>query len=151
MHTERLDKAASATSIACAVHCALSPLVLPLLPLAAGHIVGPALEWTFVMISLVLGTSSLTHSFRVVHRDWRALLLFTAGFAVLLSVRVAEPPGTLEALGVFGAASLLVAAHVLNLRLGRSHREHACRCACHQAEAGSAEESAHAERALLGP
>jgi hypothetical protein len=131
MHAEHLDKAGSATSIACAIHCALSPLVLPLLPLTLGHLAGPALEWGFVATSLALGTASLSHSYRVVHRDWRAISLFISGFAVLMVVRILEPPGTFEPIGVFGATSLIVSAHVLNMRLGRRRQEKPCGCACH--------------------
>jgi len=130
MHTERLDKAGGTTSVACAVHCALSPLILPLLPLTSRRLVGPTLEWGFVAVTLILGTVSLSHSFRVIHRDWRAIGLFIFGFAVLMSVRALEPPGAVESLGVFGAALLIVAAHALNLRLGRRHAT-ACACACH--------------------
>ncbi len=135
MQTERLDKAGTTNSIACAIHCAVSPLVLPLLPLTAGRLVGPTLEWLFVAMSLVVGVASLTHSYRVVHRDWRAMFLFIAGFAALMSVRVFELPGALEPIGVFGAAAMIVSAHVLNLRLGRSRRGNGCGCACHDDKA----------------
>jgi hypothetical protein len=142
MLTERLDTAGGTTSVVCAIHCALSPLLLPLLPLTSRRLIGPTVEWGFVAIALMLGTVSLSHSFRVVHRDWRAIGLFIAGFAVLMSVRVLEPPGALEPLGVFGAALFIVAAHALNLRLGRRHAT-ACACACHVDVTTTAQERAH--------
>jgi hypothetical protein len=130
MLTERLDKAGGTTSVVCAIHCALSPVLLPLLPLTSRRLIGPTVEWGFVAIALMLGTVSLSHSFRVIHRDWRAISLFILGFGVLMSVRVLEPPGALEPIGVFGAAFMIVAAHALNLRLSRRHAT-ACACACH--------------------
>ena len=128
MHTKRLDHAGSTVSIACAIHCALSPLVLPLIPLTASRFVGPTLEWGFVTSSLILGVVSLGHSYRVIHRDWRAMALFVAGFTVLMIVRILEPRGVIEPIGVFGAAALIVAAHVMNLRLRRTRGANACAC-----------------------
>src|SRR5882672_2718076 len=108
MHaTATLDRAGRATSIVCAIHCALSPLVLPLLPLTASRFAGPKLEWAFVATSLALGITSLSHSYRVIHRDWRAMALFGAGFTALMLVRVLEPPAAVESVGVFVAAALI--------------------------------------------
>jgi hypothetical protein len=128
MHTERLDRAGSTTSVLCAIHCALSPLVLPLLPLTASRLIGPTLEWSFVALALVLGISSLTHSYRAIHRDGRAIMLFGLGFAALMAVRVVEPEGPIEPVMVFCAATLIVSAHLLNLRMGRSAT--GCGCPC---------------------
>lgn len=128
MHTERLDRAGSTTSVLCALHCALSPLVLPLLPLTASRLIGPTLEWGFVAVALLLGVSSLTHSYRAIHRDRKAIMLFGLGFSVLMAVRILEPDGPTESAIVFCATTLIVSAHLLNLRLGRSAT--GCSCPC---------------------
>jgi hypothetical protein len=128
----RLDRAGAMASIACAIHCAISPLILPLLPLMAGRLAGPAMEWAFVAVSFILGVSSLAHSYRVLHRDGRAMALFATGFAMLLLSRVFEPKGIVEPLAVFGAASLIVSAHLLNLHLrhGTLVGDWTCPCPC---------------------
>jgi hypothetical protein len=117
MLSTRLDHVGRVTSILCAIHCALSPFVLPLLPLMASRFVGPTLEWGFIATTLLLGHLSLVHSYRVIHRDMRAMALFGAGFTILMIVRIWEPRGVIEATGMFGAAVLIVSAHGLNLRL----------------------------------
>jgi hypothetical protein len=123
-------------SIACAIHCALSPVVLPLIPLTASRVVGPTLEWGFVTTSLLLGIVSLGHSYRVIHRDGRAMALFVVGFTILMVVRFVEPRGLLEPIGVFGAAAMIVAAHAMNLRLQRTSGTNACACPCHEPTSG---------------
>ena len=132
MRTDRLDKAATATSFTCAVHCALSPLLLPLLPLASRQFVGVTLEWAFALLTLALGVISLGHSYRVVHRDPRTLALFVTGFTALMIVRVWEPPPRVEWIAIIAAASIIIAAHVLNLRLHRrAQAPGQCGCSCH--------------------
>jgi hypothetical protein len=126
----RLDRAGALASIACAIHCAISPLILPLLPLMAGRLAGPAMEWTFVAVSFILGGSSLAHSCRALHRDARAVTLFATGFTLLLVVRVWEPKGIVEPVAVFGAAALIVSAHLLNLHLRRVRQVGVWTCPC---------------------
>lgn len=131
MHADRLDRAGTGTSLACAVHCALSPFLLPLLPLANRHFVGATLEWAFALLSLALGVISLGHSYRAVHRDPRTLVLFVTGFTALMVVRVLEPPARVEWIAVLAAASFIIAAHLLNVRLRRGVHQGHCRCPCH--------------------
>jgi hypothetical protein len=55
-----LDAAGTAAALACAVHCALMPLALTLLPLAGlGFLADEAVEWALVGLSAVLGVTSL--------------------------------------------------------------------------------------------
>jgi hypothetical protein len=116
-----LDWLGAATSGVCALHCALTPLVLAALPLAARQIISSALlEWMFVAVSLVLGLGSLGHAYRAVHGRASTLVLFLCGLLLLVLARaMAERAPRLESAGVFAGAALLVGAHVLNLALCR--------------------------------
>jgi hypothetical protein len=128
----RLDQAGCAASVACAIHCALSPLLVPALPLLAGRVVGPAMEVAFTCLSLLIGTASLHHSYRVVHRARTPLVLFIAGFTVLVVVRRLPLPGFVPEWAVTAvAASLIVSAHIVNLRSRRGVAAAACACPCH--------------------
>ncbi len=128
------DRVAVWTSVTCAVHCALMPLVLPLLPYALGGVVGQGTEQVFRGAAFVLGVLSLGHSYRVVHRQWTPLLLFAAGMALLFlaATQTAMHRGREIALVLIGA-STIISAHVHNLRLRRDRRgAGTCGCACHE-------------------
>lgn len=129
------DRLAVWTSVACAIHCALTPLLLPLLPYAVGGIVGAGTEHVFRGVALVLGILSLGHSYRAVHRRWLPLGLFVAGMALLFaaSLQASAHPGR-EVFLVIVGASAIVAAHIINLRLRSALRAGGgCGCACHGA------------------
>jgi hypothetical protein len=135
MQRARLDQAGTATSVACAIHCAVSPFLLPLLPLMGRRVVGPTLEVAFALLALGLGVISLGHSYRAVHRDPRTLLFFFTGFTTLMLVHWFNPRPAIEAVGIGAAASLIVGSHVLNLRLCHSRRGHGQHsCGSHQGQ-----------------
>ena len=133
MRGERLDHLGALTSSACAVHCAVSPLLVPMLPVALGHLAGSGLEWAFAAVSATLGLTSLVHSYRALHRQALPLVVFSAGFAALLLARLLgeKMPG-IEGPAVAVGASCIIGAHIHNLRLRRHrHAPGACPCACH--------------------
>lgn len=134
LRLNRLDQAGCAASVACAIHCAISPLILPALPLVAGRVVGPGMELGFAGLSLVIGVASLHHSYRAVHRTPTPLLLFVAGFTVLVVVRRLPLPESIPEWAITAvAASLIVSAHVVNLRARRTVNPGECACPCHDA------------------
>jgi MerC mercury resistance protein len=101
-------------SLACAVHCALMPLVLSALPLVLHD---ERLEWGLVGLSAGLGVGSLTRGYRK-HRRALALGVLGLGLALLVSGRFAEEVGANAGLGLVVLGGLLVAlAHFLNHRL----------------------------------
>jgi CDP-diglyceride synthetase len=122
-----LDIAGCAASVACALHCIALPVFLisyPALPLRALR--APWAEWTFVLLSLVLGLWSFGPS--AASREGRApLALFLAGGATLLTVRTLAPEHApnVERLGLLTGAVLLVSAHLLN----HARLRHRCGCA----------------------
>ncbi|MDB4874351.1 MAG: hypothetical protein JWM41_797 [Gemmatimonadetes bacterium] len=130
-----MDRVATGCSAACAVHCAIMPILIPLLPVAFGRLLGPALEWGFTLTSVALGVTSLGHSYRTVHRDGRPLAGFAVGISILLaSKQFAEGLPAIELSAVAAGASLIMASHVLNLRLRRlAHAATECECPCHDA------------------
>jgi hypothetical protein len=105
----------------CAIHCALWPLALALLP-ALGIWGWAGLEQGFVVFATLLGVSSLTLGFRR-HRTFRAfwfllpgLVLLVAGAATHLHENVMLHAITMTAGGV-----LVGIAHLVNLRLIHGH------------------------------
>jgi len=129
-----MDRVATVTSAVCAVHCAVSPVLLPLLPVALGHFVGPGLEVGFVLTAILLGTVSLGHSYRALHRNRRPLAAFAVGITILMASKmVGESARWLDLPAVIVGASCIMAAHVMNLRMSRRERAPGvCPCPCHE-------------------
>lgn len=106
----------------CAVHCALLPVLVALLP-ALGISVGGFgdLDQAFVLFASVLGISTVTLGYRR-HRVLKAAGLLGAGLALLWigSFTALHDHGWGHALVMTAGGALLASAHLLNLRL--THR-----------------------------
>jgi hypothetical protein len=115
----RLDRAGATASLVCAIHCALMPLALTLLPLfGLAFLADERLEWTLVGASALLGITSLCLGYRE-HRSRRALAVLAAGLGLLAAGRIAESHQT----GMWGAVAavmggiLVATSHLINRRL----------------------------------
>ena len=121
---ERLERAATWVSLACAVHCLVVPLLAAGLPLVAGAspalLHHPALELAFVAV--VLGGAAFTAfwGFRS-HRDPRVLAVLFAG-VMLYVVGHALDGWSASALSIVGAL-LLAATSFASARLTHTHSE----------------------------
>jgi len=117
------DAAGVAVSVACAVHCAATPVFLAavsMLGLSGGD--GPLVEWGFLGASVLIGTLALRVGFRRHHHPW-PLRAFAMGLLALGFARLAgEERPFLEIPLVIGGASAIVAAHVSNWRARRRCR-----------------------------
>ncbi|NZA27607.1 MerC domain-containing protein [Luteimonas sp. SJ-92] len=115
-HADRLGFAAS---FLCAVHCALLPLALALLP-ALGLNLGGWIDFdqAFVVFATLLGLTTMTLGYRR-HRAFRAWALLLPGLALVwLGAFSPLHDHTLGHAAIMVAGGLLLAgAHLLNLRL----------------------------------
>lgn len=74
------------TSLACAIHCALLPLLATSLPLFGVDIIHNSIfEWSMIGIAFVVGSYALIHGYKKHHRNQVPILLFIIGFAFLLT------------------------------------------------------------------
>jgi len=72
-------------SLACAIHCALLPLFLSSLPLFGINIINNIVfEAGMIGLALLIGLYSLSHGFRRHHHSLVPILLFLAGFSLLV-------------------------------------------------------------------
>jgi hypothetical protein len=128
-----LDKFGTTSSIVCALHCALLPIVISILPaLGLGFIAWSGLEWAFVIFASLLGLFSLWIGYQR-HRVYRALLFLIPGLILVwMGVLVPEihhaavPHAVVMSVG----GTLIAVAHLINLRLNHSHVHDA---SCHHA------------------
>lgn len=116
---EQLDRVGAMASLICAVHCAIMPLIVTLLPLLGlSFLADSRVEWALVGLSAVLGVTSLCLGYRE-HRSRRALGVLGAGLSLLALGRILEgmhigPWGV--PLVVLGGL-LMAGAHLLNRKL----------------------------------
>ena len=104
-----------ATSVACAIHCALLPVILSSLPVFGINIIHNALfEWGMIGIAFVVGAYSLFHGYIKHHHSFVPVYIFTAGFIFLISKQFFH---SAENWFLLFAVPLIVYAHYYNYRL----------------------------------
>jgi hypothetical protein len=117
----RWDRAGIVVSAACAVHCALLPLVAGVLPfLGLSHFTDERVEWLFIAGTALIGVVGHTRAFFRHHQHAGPGLLFAAGLCLVVVTRLGGGEGLLEPVALAAGGSFTAAAHWLNLRL--------CRC-----------------------
>ncbi len=117
------DRVGATASFLCAIHCALLPFVLTLLPLLGlGFLAGHRFERGFVMFAATLALFTLAGGYRR-HRRPLPLLLAAPGLVLLLlgvTWGLAYPIAVHSALVTCGGL-LVASAHFVNLYLDRRH------------------------------
>ena len=112
-----------ATSVACAIHCAVLPIILSSLPILGINIIHNIFfEWGMIALAFVVGSYSLFHGYKKHHRSSVPVLIFSAGFIFLVLKQFFAP---YEYLFLSLAVGLIIAAHYYNYRL------------CHQSKCAS--------------
>lgn len=125
-----LDFIGFSASVACAIHCAGLPFLLTFMPLAGLEMLeNPWIEYSFILISIVIATSSLTHGYRRHHGKPLALITVTFGFLFIATGQLLPFEWTEILLTSIGG--LIVAlAHLLNwkhIKLSKVEYPDCCR------------------------
>jgi hypothetical protein len=107
------------TSVACAIHCAILPLFVSVLPLFGVNIIhNIAFEAGMVALAFGIGAYSFYHGYRKHHHNLLPSFLFVAGlFLLVLKLFFVH----YETWLLIPAVSFIVTAHYLNYRLCRRH------------------------------
>ena len=106
------DALGIAASIACAIHCAVLPLLMTSLPIFGINIIkNTAFEYGMIFLAAGIGVYALRHGFQKHHHKKTPVLLFTIGIILLLLKQSIE-----KNILVFliPAVILIVTAHILN-------------------------------------
>jgi hypothetical protein len=126
-HGDRLDTAGAFASFLCAIHCAIVPFVITILPLIGlGFLASRPVEWGLIAASATIGTFSLCLGFRE-HGSRRVFAFLGIALTLLVAGRIFEE----HQFGIWGPILMvaggftMAGTHVLNRALCR-----ACR-ACH--------------------
>jgi peptidoglycan/LPS O-acetylase OafA/YrhL len=123
-----LDALGIGASLACAVHCALLPLLLTILPLLGSHMLeNKKLEYGLLFFSFLAGSVALGRGYFRYHRRSMPLLVFTAGFILLLAGHLLPEGSYWVPAAIFPGAAGITGAHILNMRRTRqctTHKHH---------------------------
>jgi uncharacterized membrane protein YoaK (UPF0700 family) len=116
-----------AASVACAIHCAVLPLILSSLPLFGINIIeNQGFEFIMIALAFIVGVYSLYHGRKKHHHSFYPMLLFAAGISLLFIKSMLHLHNLMLLLP---AVSLVVIAHYVNYKLCRVHNHaHADDC-----------------------
>ena len=109
------DAMGVATSVACAIHCAVLPVIMSSLPVFGVNIIDNSFfEWSMIGLAFVVGSYSLFHGFIKHHHSLTPVLIFSAGFSFLVLKQFFHSDANWFLLF---AVSFIISAHYYNYRL----------------------------------
>ena len=115
----RADRVGFAASLLCAIHCALVPILLAVLPALGLNLGGWVdIDQAFVVFATVLGATTLALGYRR-HRAFRAWAVLVPALALVWvgSFSSVHDHSALHAVVMTIGGGLLATAHFVNLRL----------------------------------
>jgi hypothetical protein len=105
------------TSLACAIHCAVLPLMLSSLPIFGIDIIdNVSFEYLMIVLALIIGVYAFLHGYRRHHHNIFPLVLFCIGIALLFFKQAWHER---QLWFLVPAVIAIVTAHYLNYRLCR--------------------------------
>jgi hypothetical protein len=109
------DGVGIATSLLCAIHCALLPVVIPSLSLFGIKMVhNQFFEWGMIVLAFLVGSYALFHGYVKHHRSATPVLVFLVGFGFLVGKQF---NARMEYYFLATAVLLIITAHYINYRL----------------------------------
>jgi len=103
------------TSVLCAIHCALLPVLMSTLPVFGINIIHNLFfEWGMIALAFVVGSYSLFHGYIKHHRSFKPVLLFSIGFVFLILKQFFFQH---DILFLLIAVTCIISAHYYNYRL----------------------------------
>ncbi len=117
-----LDRIGITATSLCALHCILLPVLLPALPLLGlSFLADHSWEHVFLIFTAILGSVALFSGFKRYHRKLYPFYLLFLGVGIYWIKH--DFSKELEVYFIITGASLIVAAHFINLKLCNSCKE----------------------------
>jgi hypothetical protein len=114
--TTKLDNIGMTASTLCAIHCALVPIFITVLPLIGlGFLANPWFEWGMIILAFIIGVSSISSSYFRTHRRLLPLLLLSIGFTIIILGHIFIT-GWLEGIVVPLGGFTIATAHFINYK-----------------------------------
>jgi hypothetical protein len=113
------DAMGVAASLACAIHCAILPLLLTSLPVLGINIIeNEAFEYFMILLAFGIGVYSLRHGYKKHHHSTLPIIIFSIGITGLIAKQIWHK----YQLWILPFAVLMiVTAHLINFRSCRVH------------------------------
>lgn len=106
------DALGIAASIACAIHCAVLPLLMTSLPIFGINIIkNTAFEYGMILLAAGIGINALRHGFNKHHHKKTPFVIFSIGIVLLLLKQSFEE---YQLFFLIPAIGLIIAAHTIN-------------------------------------
>jgi hypothetical protein len=103
-----------ASSVACAIHCALLPIIVTTLPIFGINIIhNHFFEWGMILVAFLIGCYSLLHGFVKHHKNYTPLYIFFTGFIFLILKQFFIQE---QYMFLALAVSMIIIAHIFNYR-----------------------------------
>jgi hypothetical protein len=113
------DALGVATSVACAIHCAVLPLILTSVPVFGVNIIdNHNFEYLMIALAAGIGAYSLWHGYRKHHHSLLPVTIFMLGITLLLAKQLRHDQ---QYWLLPGAVLMIVTAHWLNFKACRIH------------------------------
>ncbi|MFY8128986.1 MAG: MerC domain-containing protein [Chitinophagaceae bacterium] len=113
------DALGIATTVACAIHCAILPLAVSSLPIFGINIIDNTFfEYGMIALAFLIGFIALFHGFKKHHHSLMPILLFSMGMLFLVCKQVWH---SYQLYFLFPAVILILVAHFYNYKLCRHH------------------------------
>ena len=121
------DALGISASLACAIHCALLPVLINSLPILGVEIIhNTKFEYFMIGLAFVIGAYSFWHGYKKHHHSLTPFLIFSAGMAFLVAKQIWHE---YQLILLIPAVVLIVYGHVSNYRSCRVHNHaHADDC-----------------------
>ena len=106
-----------ATSVGCAIHCAVLPVIVSTLPVFGINIIhNNFFEWGMIGLAFFVGSYSLYHGYNRHHKNNFPILLFSAGAICLVLKQIFSLH---EYVFLAFAVCFIISAHILNFKYCR--------------------------------
>ena len=106
------DALGIAASVACAIHCALLPLLMSSLPILGINIINNVFfEYGMILLAAAIGIYSLMHGFKKHHHQYTPIIIFSIGIVLLLLKQAID---SYRIVLLIPAVMLIICAHVIN-------------------------------------
>ncbi|MEN9445520.1 MAG: hypothetical protein RL728_32 [Bacteroidota bacterium] len=106
------DTLGIAASVACAIHCAVLPLVITSLPILGINIINNFwFEIFMIVLAMCIGLYSLTHGFKKHHHSRLPIIIFMGGMVLLMLKQILH---AFQLWLLVPGVTLVIIAHYLN-------------------------------------
>lgn len=115
------DALGIAASVACAIHCAVLPLLMTSLPVLGINIINNSwFEVLMIALALFIGIYSLTHGFKKHHQQLLPVFIFIAGMGFLVLKQIFH---VYQLWLLIPAVGLIITAHLINYQHCRKNND----------------------------